>query len=158
MMGLVFSVIQISAYTQRANSNASVIGVWRVSEWTTSGPNGRKITNPQPTVIIFTRRYFSRNEVTSDVPRPELPAQGATDKQVADAFRLFDGEAATYEIEGNEITFKRIVTKNPASMRDGNFLVVTFRMEGNDTLWITAKANQNGPIANPTITRLNRLE
>jgi len=41
---------------------------------------------------------------------------------------LFDGEAGTYEVEGNEITFKRIVTKNPALMRDGIFLVVTFRI------------------------------
>jgi hypothetical protein len=159
LVGVLIAIAQIVSFAQRGSSNAAVIGVWRVSEVTTTGPNGRKTTNPQPGVRIFTQRYYSIDEVTSDAPRPELPPQGkATDKQVADAFGPFTGQAGTYEIKGNELTTKRIAAKNPGTMKAGTFTTVTFRMEGKDTLWLTAKTDQNGPIANPTTTKLTRLE
>jgi hypothetical protein len=56
------------------------------------------------------------------------------------------------------MTYRRIAAKNPNNLRPGAFTAVTFRFEGNDTLWITGKANQNGPIADPTTLKLTRLE
>jgi Lipocalin-like domain len=138
-------VAQIVGLAQRDSSNSPVIGVWRISETTFTRPNARTVTNPQPSVVIFTRRYYSTDRVTSDAPRPELPAQGATDKQIADVYRPFVGNAGTYEIKGNEITLKRIVSKNPKVMRDGNLEVNTFKMEGKDTLWLTEKADEMDP-------------
>ena len=158
-VGVVVGIAEIVGFAQRGSSNSAVIGVLRVAEETTTGPNGRKNTNPQPSVRIFTQRYYSIDEVTSDAPRPELPPQGkATDKQVAEAFGPFTGQAGTYEIKGNELTTKRIAAKNPGTMRSGTFTTVTFRMEGKDTLWTTTKADQDGPIKNPTTTKLTRLE
>jgi hypothetical protein len=95
--------------------------------------------------------------VTSDTPRPELPLQ-ATDKQVADAYRPFTANAGTYEIKGDELTYKIIVGKSPETMHEGNFRVVTFRMEGKDTLWLTQKATPAGALTNPTTVKLTRLE
>ena len=51
-----------------------------------------------------------------------------------------------------------IAAKNPAEMRAGNFLTFTFRLEGPDTLWLTTKTDENGPLANPTTVKLTRLE
>jgi hypothetical protein len=157
---VLIGVVQLLASAQGGVSNSAVVGVWRVSEVTTTGPNGRKITNPQPSVRIFTERYFSVTDVTSDTPRAELPlpAEKRTDKQIADAYGPFSANAGTYEIKGNEITFKRIAAKNPAVMRSGNFATSTFRLEGKDTLWLTGNANDAGPVANPQTVKLTRLE
>jgi hypothetical protein len=43
-------------------------------------------------------------------------------------------------------------------MKPGNFGVLTFRMEGKDTLWLTPKASDTGPQQNPTTVKLTRVE
>jgi hypothetical protein len=96
--------------------------------------------------------------VTADAPRPELPLQGATDKQRADAFGPFTANAGTYAIKGNELTRTIVTAKNPRVMNNGNFEVSTFRMEGKNTLWLISKADGSGPVANPTTVKLTRLE
>jgi hypothetical protein len=157
--GVLIGVAEIVGHAQRGNSNSGVIGVWRVSEIAFIGPNDRTLTTPQPGIVILTPRYYSRNLVTSDGPRPVLPPPDkVTDKQIADAFGPFIANAGTYEIRGNELTTTRITAKNPAEMRAGNFLTFTFRLVGRDTLWLTSKRDENGPLANPTAVKLTRLE
>jgi hypothetical protein len=157
--GVLIGIAEIVGHAQRGNSSSGVIGVWRVSEITFIGPNERTVTKPQPGIVIITPHYYSRNFVISDAPRPELaPPDSLTDKQIADAFGPFIVNAGTYEIKGNEFTTKRITAKNPAEMRAGNFLRFTFRLEGRDTLWLTSKTDENGPLANPTSVKLTRLE
>jgi Lipocalin-like domain len=133
-------VAQFVGIAQSGSAKSPVIGVWRLSEATITGPNARTITSPQPSVIIFTPRYYSIEFVTSDAPRPELPQQGATDKQRADAFGPFTANAGTYAIKGDEVTYNITTAKNPRVMNNGNFQVDTFRMEGNNTLWLTRAA------------------
>jgi hypothetical protein len=157
--GVFIGIAATASHAQRGNSSAGVIGVWRVSAMTFVGPNERTVTKPQPGIVIITPHYYSRNLVTSDAPRAELPPPGKrTDKEIADAFGPFIANAGTYEIRGNELTTKRIAAKNPAEMRAGNFLTFTFRLEGRDTLWLTSKTDENGPVANPTAVTLTRLE
>ena len=157
--GILIGITEIIGHAQRGNSSSNIIGVWRVSEITFIGPTNRTLTTPQPGIVIFTPRYYSRNLVTSDGPRPELPPlDEAADKQIADAYRPFIANAGTYEIRGNELTTKRVAAKNPAEMRAGNFLTFTFRLEGRDTLWMTSKTDENGSLANPTTVKLTRLE
>jgi hypothetical protein len=86
------------------------------------------------------------------------PSQGATDKQRADAWEPFIGNAGTYSIKGNELTRNIIVSKNPSAMNNGNFTVHVFRMEGKNTLFLTEKANRRGPVADPDTIKLTRLE
>ena len=152
------AIAQTDGIAQSGNANAPVIGVWRVSEITRTGPNAGTVKNPQPGIVIFTARHYSIDMVTSDAPRPELPAQGATDKQVADAFGPFTGNAGTYAIKGNELTRTPVAAKSPNAMSSGIFQVETIKMEGKDTLWLTPKANRAGPVANPTTLKLTRVE
>jgi hypothetical protein len=136
-----------------------VVGVWRVAELTRTGPNAGTNAHPQPGLYIFTARHYSIETVTSDGPRPELPEQGATDKQRSDAFGPpFTANAGTYEIKGNELIDTVIVAKNPNIMRTGALQTFTFKMEGKNTLWLTQKANQNGPVTNPPTVKLTRVE
>ena len=65
-------VLGMVAIAQRGSADSPVVGVWRVSEGTFTGPNARTVKNPQPGIVIFTPRYYSINAVTSDTPRPEM--------------------------------------------------------------------------------------
>jgi hypothetical protein len=152
------TLVSGAAVAARQSSSASLVGVWRVAEVTYTGPNARKLTNPQPSMRIFTQRHYSFNDVTSDTPRGELPQAPTqpTDKQLADAFGPFIGQAGTYEVRGNELTTRPVVAKNPNGMRGGVFNTFTFVLEG-QTLTLTPKATQNGPIANPTTLKLAKI-
>ena len=147
----------IETIAQKPSVDSPLVGVWRISERTFTGPNARTITNLQPGIIIITPHYYSNVVVTSETPRTELPEQ-PTDKQRLDAFGPFGADAGTYEIKGNEITSHPVVHKNPNRMRAGSFEVDTFRMEGRNTLWLTPRTRDTGPVANPTTTTLTRLE
>ena len=147
----------IAAAQQAGRSASSIVGVWRVVEITTTGENARTYS-AQPGQRIFTQRHYSVIAVTADKPRPELPPiDKATDKGLLDAWRAFGANAGTYEVKGNEIRFQALVAKNPNVMRPGNVLVETFKLDG-DTLWLTAKSNQDGPVKNPNTLKLTRVE
>ena len=157
--GALIGVWQMVGIAQRGSASSPVVGVWRVTEYTTTGPNGRKNTSPQPGVRIFTPHYYSTNFVTSDAPRPEVPTvDKRTDKDLVAAFGPFQAIAGSYEIRGDEILTKTTVAKNPATMRPGATINLTFRMEGKDTLWLTTRSNEDGPVANPMTFKLTRLE
>ena len=97
-VSVLISIAWILGHAQFGNSNSGVIGVWSVSEMTFKGPNERTVTKPQPGIVIITPHYYSRNLVTSDAPRPDLPPpHKLTDKQIADAFGPFIANAGTYE-------------------------------------------------------------
>jgi hypothetical protein len=144
-------------HAQRTSS-PSIVGVWRATDVTITGPNARKVTSPQPGLRIFTQRHYSITAVTADQPRPDLPPPGkATDKQLADTFGAFQANAGTYEIKGNELTTRAEVAKVPNAMQAGSFATSTFTLEGN-TLTVTQKTNTNGPITNPTTIKYTRVE
>jgi hypothetical protein len=73
------------------------------------------------------------------------------------AWGPFVGEAGTYEVTGNLITMRPIVAKSPAAMVPGAFTTWTFELTG-DTLVVTAKGNQNGPVADPVTVKAVRVE
>jgi hypothetical protein len=140
------------------SGKSPIVGVWHVAERTTTGPTAGTNANPQPSLFLFTARHYSILTVNSDTPRPDLPQQGATDKQRADAWGPFTANAGTYAIKGNELTNTVLVAKNPNVMKSGGVQVFTFKMDGKNTLSLTQKANQNGPVANPTTFKLTRVE
>jgi hypothetical protein len=140
------------------SGGAPVVGVWRIAEITYKGPNARTVTTPQPGIRIFTATHYSVTQVTSDGPRARIPDKGATDKQLLEQFGPLNVSAGTYQITGDEIRLVRIVGKTANTMEPGNFASFTFRMEGKNTLWMTQKATDVGPVANPQTIKLTRLE
>jgi hypothetical protein len=69
----------------------------------------------------------------------------------------FVGEAGTYEVtDGNLITMRPIVAKNPAVMRPGSVITYSYKLDG-DTMWVTQQRNQNGPFANPVTVKAVRV-
>lgn len=113
---------------QNRATTSPLVGVWRVAERTSTGPNARTVTDPQPGILIVTAHYYSTSIVTSDAPRPDLP-RDAADKQRLDAWGAFGADAGTYEVHGSELTSHPITHKNPNRMREGTFETDTIRLE-----------------------------
>jgi hypothetical protein len=151
----VFLTVQ-SACTQ----NNKLEGVWRITEVTLTGANPVKIdvTPAHANLIIFTKKHFSfMNLMTRTDTRLDLPTQNATAEQKVAAWTPVAAFSGTYEVKGNIFTNRNIVDKDPNGMAPGNFTTNEFKIEGN-TLTTTPKTDQNGPIANPIITKFVRVE
>jgi hypothetical protein len=160
LLVMLFTIVVLAGTDVAGQSKReSIQGVWRVVEVTMTGPAARKISQIQPNLTILTARHYSRIEVQAERPRPI-----ATDVTTASADELravwgpFYGEAGTYGLtNGNMITLRPIVAKNPAAMAAESFSTYSYKLAGN-TLWVTLERNQNGPVANPVTIKAVRVE
>jgi hypothetical protein len=125
-----------------------------------TGPTPQTITipEPRPNLTILTAKHYSRVEIHAEGPRPMLSdVTKASADELRAAWGPFVGEAGTYEVTGNVITMRPIAAKNPAAMVPGAFTTWTYELTGG-TLVVTAKGNQNGPVANPVTVKALRVE
>jgi hypothetical protein len=142
------------------SKSGSIQGVWQVVEVRMTGPTPQTITipEPRPNLTIVTAKHYSRVEVHAEGPRPMVAeVSKASADELRAAWGPFVGEAGTYEVTGNLITMRPIVAKSPAAMVPGAFTTWTFELTG-DTLVVTAKGNQNGPVADPVTVKAVRVE
>jgi len=158
---LVGAALLAGAGVAGQSKRGSLQGVWQTMEVTVTGPGARaiRIPEPRPNLIIVTARHYSRVEVHSEGPRP-MPADvtKASADELRAAWGPFIAEAGTYELtDGNAITMRPLVAKNPAAMSPGAFITYSYKLDG-DTLWVTAKRDRNGPIVNPVTVKAVRVE
>ncbi|GAC1414784.1 MAG: hypothetical protein NVSMB62_01260 [Acidobacteriaceae bacterium] len=139
-----------------AQSPTSVVGVWKVSHVVTTGPTAMTITDPQPSVYIFTKGYYSAVIVRGDKARADL-SEKPTDAELAASAEPLTANAGTYEISGNTLTSHVIVAKSPNYMHAGSMSTWTIKGDGK-TLTMTSATNQSGPVPNPVTVTLTRLE
>ncbi len=130
---VLFAVSLISLTAPIAAAQSKLEGVWKVVE--VSAPKLPTITNPQPSLYIFTKKHYSRMEVAADKSRPDLP-QNATDAQKVAVWGPFNAVSGMYEIKGNKIVLRPIVSKDPRLMAPGYSTDHEFALEG-DTLYVT---------------------
>jgi hypothetical protein len=143
--------------TTYAQSKRSLEGVWRAVSVTHGGP--QPITfKPGPNLTIFSAQHYSRIDVQTDKPRPEVanPAS-ATAEQLRESWGPLVAEAGTYQRSESLITLNPVVSKNPAAMTPGVSIVYAYKLEG-DTLTLTAQRDRSGPVANPFTVKLVRIE
>lgn len=127
-----------------ASLTQSLEGVWRQVEVRS---NDETVIGNQPGFRLFLDGYYSLVRVEGLVPRVALSAT-PTAEELAAAWTPFTAQIGTYEVvDGQTITTRPVVAKNPAVMAGGNFTTSTVRIRG-DTLWVTNIRNQAGPIAN----------
>ena len=161
---LAFTFCLLSTTVLFAQTKSPVEGVWRVSEVVTTGANAATNSNPQPSVFIFTRGHYSQIAVTGAKPRP--PVAPAKDPQkLTDAEKIarfeqwapFIANSGTYEIKGSTLTIRPMVAKNVAVMTTNPPGTAEFKLEGNNTLWVTTRSAPGQP-ASETRVRLTRVE
>ena len=141
------------------SASADVEGVWRVTEVTVRDPVARTITPAQSNIAIITAKHYSRVEIHSDAARPNVSdASKATADELRQAWGPVVAEAGRYESSGgNTLTFRPMVSKNPATMAAGTFFSYSYRVAG-DTLWLTHQRDYRGPVPNPPTIKLMRVE
>ena len=158
--------LTITALAQSpGGSKPAVQGVWRIVERTTTDPNGAAglgtNSNPQPGLYIFTGKHFAQvvDQSPKGKSRPELPdVAKATADQLRAVWNPFVATAGTYEMAGGDITLRTVVTKTPAAAGKPAFATWSYKLEGKDTLVMTQKSNQAGPITTPTTLKFTRIE
>lgn len=146
--------LTVSASAQSKN----IQGAWRLTEITTTGPDGSTRQMSQPSIYLFTKKHYSIIYVASADARPVLDDYSKTS---ADELRnifvdSFVANAGTYEMKGGKLTTRPMVAKLPSFMKSGTFVTVAAKMEGN-MMTLTTEAGGNAP-ANPTTYKLTRIE
>lgn len=132
--------------TAFAQPKSPLEGVRQITERITPGtdPRAREVTNPRPlpSVIIFTKSYYSQVYETGAEPRS--PVARAKDPQnLTDAekiaryeqWRPFYANSGTYAIKGTRLIIHPIVSKN-FNLMTGTGHAQEFKLEGPDTLWL----------------------
>jgi hypothetical protein len=151
----------------QANPQKAIRGVWKVAEIVTTGDGAGTISNPQPGLMMFGRKYYSIMYVASDKERPIYAAAAPTKEEKVAAFDSLLANAGAYEISGKTLTIRPTVARNPG-FTGGGFATYQIRVEGN-TLWLTNKtgdfsfrvAGKIVPLTGPpseTAIKLVRLE
>ena len=139
------------------HAQGSLKGVWEVQERTElEGDESTTISDPQPSLYLFTDRYYAIMFIPGTEPRPDLMVvqqqlRQASGEDLVAAFNTFVANAGTYEVSGSRLTRNIVVARIPGAMgvtADWEYEV------GGDTLTITA-TNAAGVT---TLTTLRRLE
>ena len=137
-------------------AQGSLKGVWEIRERNEAvGDESTTISDPQPSLFLFTDRYYAIMFIPGTEPRPDLMVvqqqiRQASGEDVVAAFNTFVASAGTYEVSGSTLTRNIIVARIPGAM--GLTADWEYEVEG-DTLKITA-TNAAGITTLTTLTRL----
>ena len=135
-------------------AQGSLKGVWEVQERTEIvGDESITMSDPQPSLYLFTDRYYAIMFIPGTEPRPDLMVvqqqlRQASGEDLVAAFNTFVANAGTYEVSDSRLTRNIVVARIPGAMgvtADWEYEVI------GDTLVITS-TNAAG------VTTLTRLE
>jgi hypothetical protein len=151
----------------------SIRGVWRLVSRTipaTTEPGARVDPfghvpvgvqrDPQPGLLIFTARHFSRTTDTAVKPRPvtDYAIAGApTAAELLDRFGPFAANAGSYELADGIVTLRALVAHEPRAQMPGRFARLRVAFDGR-LLSLTPVANDAGPIAAGVTSTYERVE
>ena len=143
-LSLVFCVLAASATFGQGKT--PIEGVWKVAELVMPSENpaekGQTIINAQPSLIIFTKQYYSGmgtgGQARVAVAPPKDPRNLTDTEKIAryEQWRSFSANAGTYEIKGSTLLMRAIVAKNVEAMTRTTPQVWELKMEGPNILWL----------------------
>ena len=138
------AAVSFLAFRPATTTDASAVeGVWKTVHFTTADGEGNEVTTPNLTIITAT--HFATVRAGQREQLPEDP----TDEQLLAAWDVFNANAATYEVEGNEMCTKLIVAKSPNLTAEQAVRCSILEVDG-DTLTRT--------LGNGLVLRYTRIE
>jgi hypothetical protein len=156
-MRILVPLMVVAALATAQSAPSPLVGAWRVSEYTSTGPNAATNRTPQPGPYLFTEKYFSMVLIAGNNPRPDVDPAKATDAEIVASWRPFVAQSGTYEVSGTTLTIHLIVAKVTGRMHPDSYATFTFKRDGN-TRTIAEIGSTSGPKSNPTTTKLTRVE
>ena len=131
-----------------------LIGVWKLIELKLPPVDhlkARTLADPQPEVLIFTKKYCSRVGILGDKPRPDL-RETATNAQLLEAWKPLNASVGSYTVEGSTLIIHLIADKTPNFMNNSKIQFDWgFKFEGEDLIL-------SMPVTSLTGTRLRIFE
>jgi len=96
---------------EKTSAAGSLEGVWKIVETVTTGADAATITDPQPSLVIFTKGHYGVLSVHGAQPRPQF-APPKDPNKLTDAEKIaryeqwsrFTANAGTYEVKGATLT------------------------------------------------------
>ena len=155
-----------------AQSPPSIQGVWRNVERVIPAAPASDRRDPfghvptgvqrdvQPGLLILTKGYFSRTTDTAVQPRPKggYARPGApTVEELQARWGPFAANAGTYELSGDTITLRAVVSKEARDQVAGGFARLRVELAG-DTLSLTPIETSEGRIVAGVTSRYVRVE
>ena len=143
----VFVLAALAAAPLAAQSNAdrarAFQGAWLHVE--TSNPRTFQMLADQPGMRLFVDGHYADVHVNGTRARSQVDST-STALQLWNTFgRGLTAQAGAYSVAGDTLVTRASVAKSPNAMAPGVFTRFSYRMSG-DSLWLTAIANQAGPI------------
>jgi len=136
----------------------TVAGAWRLDEIATSGSDAKAAKFSNPNIYLFTKGHFSIIRIEGDKPRSTDSWTTMTRDQVVDTYvKQFTASGGTYDMKGNTLTMRTTIAKNPNIMTRGDWIAYTVKINRR-TMTLTASATNEGPIKNPMVMTLTRLD
>ena len=138
-------------------SHVGTVPGWYTMTLQTENLDYAPVDGPQyePPKIEDTQQLLAAFDKESSEARAALSK--ASDAELGAVLRVVAAQAGTYEISGGTLTLRPIVAMNPRRTHPGTSATLSFKLEGN-TLVLTQKGNEQGPAANPMMTKLTRVE
>jgi hypothetical protein len=135
-----------------------VEGAWRLEEVKMDGPEGKASRFRNPNIYLFTKGHFSIIRIEGDKPRSMDNWTTMSQEQLVDTFiKQFTASGGTYEMKGDTLTMKTTIAKSPGFMARANWIAYSAKIDG-QTMTLTGTATNEGPIKNPQIMTLTRLD
>ena len=153
---LIAAFMSISAFAQ---AKSSIQGVWKVTEITTTGHEGKTMKVTQPSMYLFTKNHYSIIAVLGEKPREVLEDYSkASQEQLNSIFVTgFRANAGTYELKDGKLTVHPMVAKSPGYMKEGTWETSSIKLEGN-MMTLASEVSNSGPTKNPATFKLMRVE
>lgn len=136
--GVLFALFTMMPATLHAQEEENPLkGAWVMQQGdlvVTS--EGDTLDNVQPALFIFTDTHYSMTIVPDTALRATF-GEDPTDAEKLEAFDNFVANAGRYEVQGDEITIRPYVAKNPNFMAGfpQNAVTTTFRVAGDRLHW-----------------------
>jgi hypothetical protein len=104
---------------------------------TTRNAAGEVNSEPQPGLFVFTETHYSMMFVASAEERLRFAGDSATDAELLAAYRSIVANSGRYELNGDQISYRAYVAKNPNYMGDWpeNENTVTVGIAGDTLTW-----------------------
>jgi len=146
VFGVVSSTADVGFSQAKPSTSQSLKGVWKATAIEVTGANASVNANRQPSLVIYTDKYFSVITLDGSVPLPPRSQLTAPKdpNHLTDAEKLARYEAwlpvlaqsGTYTVKGNILVQHRLISKDPASMNtEGG--PIEFKIEGDKMIQIT---------------------
>ena len=90
-------------------------------------------TNVQPGLLIFTEKHYSRTTDIAVQPRPTTSYATAgkpTLEELQARWGPFAANAGTYEVSGDTVMLRAVVSKEPRDQAPGGFARLRVKLEG----------------------------